>query len=220
MRTRLKTGKKMTIVLLIALFFLLQTATGSSALAASQTATDKPISGKTTTTVPAGKVVPGQTTTIAPLPSTAPAREYQQVDKPPAKKIDIPEYDLAAKLHDTKVVNRTITTVGKHTLTILSFNVALKNNGTKPIEPGKQIPIRIELVNREDNTLIEQEVISAKNDDTAIDHRHYVVMSPRMEYGLKVGTIQYVKLIVDVDPDNTFHEANRHRGNNRCVASW
>jgi hypothetical protein len=221
MRIRLKAHKKMAMALLIALFLLLQGATGSSALAASQAATDEPISGKTTTTVPAGKVVPGQTTSTTPLPSKAPVREYQQVDKPPAKKLDIPEYDLAAKLHDTKVVNRSITTItGKHTLTILSFNLALKNNGTKPIEPGKQIPIRIELVNREDNTLIQQEVISAKNDGTAIDQRHWVVLSPRMEYGLKVGTIQYVKLMVDVDPDNTFQEANRHRGNNRCVASW
>ena len=207
------------VVALAGLLFLLNGVIVSSALAASQTVTDKPISGKTTT-LPAGKVLPGETTKTVPLPSGAPAKEYQQVDKPPVKKLDIPEYDLAAKLHDTKVVNRTITTVGKHTLTILSFNVALKNNGTKPIEPGKQIPIRIELVNREDNTLIEQEVISAKNDGTAIDQRHWVVLSPRMEYGLKVGTIQYVKLIVDVDPDNTFHEANRHRGNNHCVASW
>jgi hypothetical protein len=210
----------LSLVALTELLFLLNGIIVPSALATSQTVTDKPISGKTTT-VPAGKVLMEKTTTTVPLPSATPAREYQQIDKSPVKKIDIPEYDLAANLYNTRVVNRSITTItGKHTLTILSFNVALKNNGTKPIERGKQIPIRIELVNREDNTLIEQEVISAQNDDTAIDHRHYVVMSPRMEYGLKVGTIQYVKLIVNVDPDNTFKEAQRHRGNNRCVASW
>ena len=29
-----------------------------------------------------------------------------------------------------------------------------------------------------------------------------------------------VKLIVDIDPRNTFGEAQRHRGNNRCIATW
>ena len=29
-----------------------------------------------------------------------------------------------------------------------------------------------------------------------------------------------VKLIVDIDPDNAYKEAQRHRGNNRCVATW
>ena len=56
--------------------------------------------------------------------------------------------------------------------------------------------------------------------DTDIDHRHWVVMSPWLEYGFKVGPIPYVKLVVDIDPDNTCQEAQRRDGNNRCVASW
>lgn len=211
MRTRLKTGQKMTIVLLITLFFLLQTSTGSSALAASQAATDKPISGKATTTVPAGKVAPEQTTTTAPLPSTAPAREYQQVDKPPAKKVDIPEYDLAAKLKITKISGNRVKKI--------RYAIMLKNHGRKTIQCNTNIKVKTRVINIQTNALIQEMTQFVKNGQKDLRSEHWVYMQPVLL--VKVySDLNDAKLIVDVDPDNTYHEAQRHRGNNRCVATW
>jgi hypothetical protein len=221
MRIRLKAPKKMAMALLITLFLLLQGAIGPSTLAAGQTATDKPISGKTTT-VPAGKVAPGQRTTTTPLPSAAPAREYQQVDKPPAKKLDIPEYDLAGKLSEVRFKKRTKL---YHNMDRILFKVSLKNHGTRRIPAGKLIPIRTRLINTGTDTIIYNKTNRMSNDDFNLKSEYWVEM-PETTVRLKLGdppapeTLNDLKLIVDVDPDNTYHEAQRHRGNNRCVATW
>ena len=104
MPTPLKARKEIAMALLVVLFFLLKGATVSPALADSPTTTGKSLSGKTTT-VPAGEVLPGTTTTVS-LPSTVPARKYQQIEKPPVYKLDIPEYDLAGKLSDVRFEKR------------------------------------------------------------------------------------------------------------------
>ena len=221
MRTPLKARKQMALALLIALFLLLQSATGSSTLAASQTATGKSLSGKTTT-VPAGNVLPGATTTTAPLPSTAPARTYQQVEKPPVYHLDIPEYDLAGKLSDVRFKKRNQFNASKDQI---HFKISLKNYGKTQVD-RQTIPIKIRLINTATNTILEERRVGNKIEEGSIGSQYWVITTPeravwfRMGESPAPGTLNELKLIVDIDPDNTFHEAQRHRGNNRCVASW
>lgn len=211
----------LSVVALAGLFFLLNVAIVPSALAASQSVTDKPISGKTTT-VPAGKVLPGKTTTTVPLPSAAPAREYQQVDKPPVKKIDIPEYDLAGKLSEVLFENRSSF---KRSKDKIHFKTSLKNHGTKYIPAGTSIEIRIRLINTATDTIIYDNRTAFSNEDFGLKSEYWVEM-PQKTVWFKMGespapeTLNDLKLVVDVDPCKRFHEAQRHRGNNRCVASW
>jgi hypothetical protein len=208
----------LSVVALAGLLFLLNGAIVSTALAASQTVTDKPISGKTTT-VPAGKVLPGETTKTVPLPSGAPAREYQQVDKPPVKKLDIPEYDIAGRLADLHFERHNL-------LTLIIFSIELKNNGKQRIRRESPIPVQSRLINTANNSLIEKFTVAVTSPSKDLDSQYWVRMTPQVKAQVAFGrgnapeNLNDLKLIVDIDPDNTFKEAQRHRGNNRCVASW
>lgn len=201
----------LSVVALAGLLFLLNGVIVSSALAASQTVTDKPISGKTTT-VPAGKVLPEKTTTTVPLPSTAPAREYQQVDKPPIKRLDIPEYDLAVEFKILEIS-------GGDRYKNIRFVVMLKNHGKKTITSDKLIPVKTMVINTETNVLIDERTQYLQSDKKDLRSEHWVYMLP-----VQLLTVYYelknIKLIVDVDPDNTYKEPRSHRGNNRYVVSW
>jgi hypothetical protein len=181
---------------------------GSGALsgqAASQPVTNKPISGKT----------PTNTTT---LPTSTPSPNYQQVDKPPAQKLDIPKCDLAGRVVNVRIdygLNDKI-----------FFQVELKNNGTRKIAKRTNIPIKYRLVNTANNSLVQEREFLVSSDQQDLDPLYWVRMAPEVMVAFSFGRgtapkkIGDLKLIVDIDPDNTFKEAQRHRGNNRCVASW
>ena len=221
MGTPLKTRKKMAVILLTGLFFLLQGATVSSALAASQTATSQPVPGKTTT-VPAGKVLPSNTTVTAPLPLTVPARNYQQVEKAPVYKLEIPEYDLAGKISGVLFEKRNNQSGSKDKI---EFTISLKNHGTRRIPAGTPIDIRIRLINTATDTLIHDGRTRFSNKDFALKSEYWVEM-PEKGVWFKMGespapqTLNDLKLVVDIDPTHKFHEAQRYLGNNRCVATW
>jgi hypothetical protein len=199
------------IAFVLCLTLLLFAGNAFSGQAASQPVTNKPISGKTT-----------NSTTPLPSTVTTPAMEYQQVDPPPIKKTDIPEYDLAGKFSDIRVQKKSCAGCWTH----IFFRVSLKNQGTHRISASTHIPISIRLINRTTDTIIRDYRVNIINTNSALTSEHWVVMEDEQEICFYLGkspapeTISEVKLIVDIDPDNAYKEAQRHRGNNRCVASW
>ena len=182
------------------------------------------VSAKTATqTVPLSS--PAETVPLSSTPETitlpSTSMEYQHVDKPPVKKLDIPDYDIAAEFRLDSVEKLKASHNGKHRI-IIRYQIALMNKGSKTIT--RAIPIKIRLINTSNNTLFRDqnsfwngsEVRTdywAVGDITRIDFRQDVDGAPH--------EIRDVKLILDVDPDNTFKEARQHRGNNRCVViTW
>ena len=179
------------------------------------------VTGKTST-----QTLPTQTDTqTAPLPSntqTTPlpstTREYQQVDKPPVKTLDIPDYDLAGEL---KILSVHEWMGGK--MIHIDYKVALMNKGKRNIT-SFSVPIRVRLIN-----VLNQTEIYTKSyywDGPAIKQDYWTLQKTEGTaafYKDKDGaphTINDVKMIVDIDPDNKYKEDRSHRGNNRCVATW
>ena len=92
---------------------------------------------------------------------------------------------------------------------------------------GRQtIPIKIRLINTATNTIVEERRVGNKIEEGSIGSQYWVITTPertvwfRMGESPAPGTLNELKLIVDIDPDNTFKEARRHRGNNLCVVTW
>lgn len=170
--------------------------------------------------------LPSNTQSV-PLPSniqtTVPTREYQQIDKPPVKTLDIPDWDLAGELRN---VDRMFITRGgafkKHKVfNGLKFKLALMNKGK--LKGSKDIPYKVTVLNVTNNTVIKQENHSLRRQTirndmwTLTDEWIYAVFTLGSTTASSLGD---VKLIVDIDPQNTFGEEQRHRGNNRCEAHW
>ena len=181
------------------------------------------VTGKTST-----QTLPTQTDTqTAPLPSntqTVPlpsnTREYQQMDKPPVKTLDIPDYDLAAELR-IESWHKSIPQNGKRTITI-DYRVALMNKGKKKVT--RDIPYRIRKINATNQTLFEDHTYHWDGDVSRINHEFWTVERPRTtdvrtNSGGAPDSINDVKMIVDIDPNNTFGEDRNDRGNNRCVVT-
>ncbi len=163
--------------------------------------------------------LPSNTTTV-PLPSniptTVPTREYQQVDKPPATKLDIPDYDIAGQLNGVEVKR-----YGDWTR--IFYQLELMNKGTQTVGP-KCIQIRARLINVLTQTIITEWFHTWSGPDLRNDYWSVEKWKKYIDYSKKSpgapSTINDVKLIVEVDPNNTFREDQRFRGNNRCVATW
>ena len=182
------------------------------------------VTGKTST-----QTLPTQTNTqTAPLPSntqTVPlpsnTREYQQVDKPPVKTLDIPDYDLAAEVRIERVHTSKFIKDGKRTITI-DYRVALMNKGKKKVT--RDIPYRIRKINVTTQTLFNDHTYHWDGDVSRITHEFWTVERPRTTIfrtnsGGAPDSINDVKMIVDIDPNNTFGEDRNDRGNNRCVVT-
>ena len=204
---------------------------GLSLVAISAPAFAADVTGKTST-----QTLPTQTNTqTAPMPSntqsvplpskiqtTIPPREYQQVDKPPVKTLDIPDYDLAGELRIERV-RTSIPQNGKRTIAI-DYRVALMNKGKKKVM--RDIPYRIRKINVTNQTLFEDHTYHWDGDVSSINHEFWTVERPRTtgfrtNSGGAPDSINDVKMIVDIDPNNTFGEARNDRGNNRCiVTTW
>jgi len=183
------------------------------------------VTGKTST-----QTLPAQTNTqTAPLPSntqTAPlpstTREYQQVDKPPVQKLDIPDWDLAGELRNMTIVRKTVGgAFNRHkVLNGFKFQLALMNKGK--LQGKKAVLVKVTAMNITNNTLIKEESHVLRGQEIRNDMWK---LSPYIEINFRFGSqtaesINDVKLIVVIDPDNTFGEAQSDRGNNRCVATW
>ena len=165
--------------------------------------------------------LPSNTQTV-PLPSTN--REYQQMDKPPVQMetLDIPDWDLAGELRNVDTISKIIGNVNKRRVfNGLRFKLALMNKGKQ--QGSKDIPFKVTVLNVTNNTVIKQEnhVLrrqTIRNDMwTLTDEWIPVLFTLGPTTAPSLGD---VKLIVDIDPRNTFGEEQRHRGNNRCEAHW
>lgn len=155
-------------------------------------------------------------TRTAPLPSTT--REYQQVDKPPVQRLDIPDYDLAGDLRIQRV------DTSRKNQTSIHFQLALMNKGKQNyINDGVQIKVRlINVLNQTQFKCIQYPWSGPAivNDYWKVeDVPRYIMFDQTKDRGAP-RTINDVKMIVDIDPRNTFGEEQRHRGNNRCVVTW
>jgi len=164
--------------------------------------------------------LPSNTQTV-PLPSTT--REYQQVDKPPVQRLDIPDWDLAGELRN---VDRLFKTKGgmfnKHKVFYgLRFKLALMNKGK--LKGSKDIPYKVTVLNVTNNTVIKQDNNVLRHQ--TIRNEMWTLTDEWISVFFTLGpttapSLGDVKLIVDIDPRNTFGEEQRHRGNNRCEAHW
>lgn len=203
---------KLIMIAVVGLGLVLLTGTAFSAQVAGKTSTQTaPIQSGTQTTP-----LPSNTQTV-PLPSTS--REYQQVDKPPVKRLDIPDWDLAGELRNMRFIDHH-NVWGHRSFLGLRFKVALMNKGKR--KGSKDVPIKVTVLNVTNNTLIKQESHLMRRQNIRND---YWELTPdiSIRFGLNsqtASTLNDVKLIVDIDPNNTFKEARRHRGNNRCEAHW
>lgn len=124
---------------------------GLSLMAVSAPAFSADVTGKTST-----QTLPTQTntqtaplpsnTTTTPLPSniqtTVPTREYQKVNKPPVKTLDIPVYDIAGQLR--------ISDIRKSDKCYIYFTVELMNKGSQGYIKD-DVQIRVILINVRDN---------------------------------------------------------------------
>ncbi len=201
---------KYVMVAVVGLSLVVVTAPAFSAQVSGKTSTQTAPVQSNTQTAP----LPSNTQT-APLPSTT--REYQQVDKPPVKTLDIPDWDLAGEMRNLEIERCGI---GNQQLRIL-FKLALMNKGK--LKGSKDIPLKITLLNVTNNTLIKQDNHFLKRQ--TIRNDMWELTEEYMGTIFRLGpttalSINDVKLIVDIDPRNTFGEEQRHRGNNRCEAHW
>ncbi|MCF8066968.1 MAG: hypothetical protein K9L30_00125 [Desulfobacterales bacterium] len=158
--------------------------------------------------------LPSNTQTV-PLPSNT--MEYQQVDKPPVKKLeDIPNWDLAVEFRDTRL------TYHQNATSHFRFYLAIMNKGTR--SGVRDIPVLITILNVTNNTLIREITTSIEQQDirnnvwrvTPLFHITFLTGEERN----KPRSINDVKIVVEIDPQNTFGEARSDRRNNRCVATW
>ena len=211
----MRTIAKLVMIAVVGSGLVFVTGTAFSADVTGKTSTHSVPTQSSTQTAP----LPSKTKTVT-LPSTT--REYQQVDKPPVKRLDIPDWDLAGELRNMHIMKKTRRAGFKKYRYIngLRFKVALMNKGKR--KGSKDVPIKVTVLNVTNNTLIKQEShlmrrLNIRNDyweltpDIIVQFR----LSPTT-----ASSMNDVKLIVDIDPRNTFGEAQRHRGNNRCVATW
>ena len=165
------------------------------------------ITGKTYTTKP----LPGQTSTqtaplptntqTTPLPTTTPTTEYQRIEKPPVRNVNF----CRDRSEDGRETHR------------LTFQLALMNRGKKQIIAD--IPVKIRGVNNLNNTLFKVQDHVFQN--MKLENNYWTVNWIDFVFILGVNgapvDIKNVKLIVEIDPNNTLHEEQRFRGNNRCV---
>jgi len=198
---------KHVMIAVVGLSLLLQTSTALSAQVAGKTSTNKTIPGKTST----------QT---APLPSTTPSMEYQRVDKPPVKKLDIPDWDLSCDLRNLRFHYVKVGPTYKKVFSGFKFKIALMNVGK--LNATRDIPVRVTVLNITNNTLIKQDnhLIRSQNISNAYWKLTPEILIKFVLCSRTASRLNDVKLIVDVDPNNTFGEAQRHRGNNRCIVTW
>ena len=166
------------------------------------------------------KILPGQPATPAttiPIQSTTPSMKYQTIKKPSVKRLDIPDYDIAAEL---RIVNAESHGVG---VTRIHYQLKLMNKGKRNIGT-RRIQIRIRVINDLTQTLFQESHVvwggpNVRNDYWTVENRNSYIYV-RHAYQGSPNTIDDVKVIMDIDPHNIFGEAQRHRGNNRCVVIW
>ena len=206
---------KYVMITIVGLGLVLISVPAFSAQVAGKTSTQNAPIQSSTQTAP----LPSKTKTVT-LPSTT--REYQQVDKPPVKRLDIPDWDLAGELRNLRSVRKTVGGAwNRHKVfNGLKFQLALMNKGK--LQGKKPVLVKMTVLNNTTNTLIKEKTQVIRGQDI---RNNMWNLTPYMGINFRfnsttASSLNDVKLIVDIDPRNIFGEAKRHRGNNRCVATW
>jgi hypothetical protein len=204
---------KYVMIAFVGLSLLAVTAPTFSAQVTGKTSTQTAPEQSNTQTAP----LPSNTQTV-PLPSDT--REYQQVDKPPVQKIDIPNWDLAGELRNVRFHYVKLPPAYRKKFSGFKFKIALMNKGK--LQGAKDIPVKVTVLNMTNNTLIKEEshVIRGQNIRNNMWELTPDILAKFVLCSTTAPTVGDVKLIVDIDPQNTFGEEQRHRGNNRCEAHW
>jgi len=209
----MRTIAKLMMIALVGLGLVFLTGTAFSAQVAGKTSTQKAPVQSSTQTAP----LPSKTKTV-PLPSTT--REYQRVDKPPVKRLDVPDWDLAGELRNLKFHYWKKPPTYKKIFNGFTFRIALMNKGKLNIT--RHIPVRVTVLNITNNTIIKRDNHLIRNQNISNSHWQLTpeIFAEFVLCSQTASKVNDVKLIVDIDPTNVFKEAQRHRGNNRCVATW
>ena len=169
--------------------------------------------------------IPGQTATqrelptqgapqSTPLPAATPAREYQSVDKPPVKTLDIPDCDLVGEIRNVNFF-RDRSADGRETNRV-GFHLALKNEGKAQVKGD--VPLKVRLVNNATDTQFREEDLVLRNQDIKNDYWIVNWIEVRFIRGSQGAPYRFedVKLIVDIDPGSTLEDDRRCRANNHC----
>ena len=204
---------KFVIIAVVGLSLVFLTGTAFSAQVVGKTSTQTAPIQSNTQTAP----LPSNTQTV-PLPSTT--REYQQVNKPPVKTLDIPDYDLAGELRIDSAQTKKVGSLKK---VYIYYRVALMNKGKKKV--ARDVWYRVRMINTTNQTSFRDFKVKWLGDSSVISNDYWRIEGSHnlwfyLDYDGTPHTINDVKMIVDIDPDNTFGEAQRFRGNNRCIATW
>jgi len=166
-------------------------------------------------TGPEPSTEPESSTGPATSPSTTPSMEYESVDKPPVRTLDIPDVDIAGDL-------RIVETRWRGQSMYIYYNLALMNKGKRNIEG--RVQYRIRLIYVPTRTLFKEtnkywHGPTIRTDYWVLPDRTGRIIFEKGAEGAP-SELKDVKMIVDIDPDNTFGEAQRYRENNRCIATW
>lgn len=173
------------------LSLLLQNSTALSAQATGKTPINKPLSGQTSVNT-------------TPLPSTIPSTEYQSIDKPSVKKLDIPDYDIAIRaiklyLHkDTK----------DYKIASIKYRISAINKGTKNA-PG--MDVKITIYNIETNTLRGEDSFHVNQE---IRHDLWTDLNERVLELNQAERFSKIKVKIEADPSNRYGESRENRLNN------
>jgi len=174
------------------------------------------VEGTTTTkTIDAGEVQrkiidAGKVQTLSP-------GAIQQIDKPAVKRLDLPDCDIAGKLKDVRHTWRRKGLSGYISYNGIGFKIALINKGTKKFIGD--IPIRVRAIKKSEQRLLKEENYMLRN--LNIQNDYWVqTQNMRISFSYESDERQDIEVILDVDPNNTFKEAQRFRGNNRDVVHW
>lgn len=155
-----------------------------------------------------------------PSPSDA-VIEYMGADQLQADGNDVPDWDIVCELRDFGFVYTARGIANRRKIfNGFKFQLAFMNAGK--MSGTKDVPVKVTVLNTADNTLIKEENQVIKNQDV----RSGSIGQPTSIYinfvsGSKTPSdLRDIKLIVDVDPDNTLGEDNGHRGNDTISVHW
>jgi hypothetical protein len=209
----MRTTVKYVIVAIVGLGLVFLTGTAFSAQVSGKTSTQSVPTQSSTQTAP----LPSSTQAV-PLPSTT--REYQQMDKPPVKRLDVPDWDLAGELRNLRFHYVKVGPTYRKVFSGFKFRIALMNKGK--LNATRHIPVKVTVLNITNNTVIKQDNHLIRNQNISNSYWNLTpeILAKFVLCSKTASKVNDVKLIVDIDPTNVFKEAQRHRGNNRCVATW
>ncbi|MBN1546203.1 MAG: hypothetical protein JW902_06050 [Syntrophaceae bacterium] len=155
-----------------------------------------------------------------PLPSNA-VIEYMGADQLQADGNDVPDWNIICQLSDFDFVYTTRGVARRRKVfNGFKFQLAFMNAGK--LSGAKDIPVKVTVLNAYDNILIKEKTQVIKNQNLRSGSWGQTT-SIYINFALgsqMASDLSDVKLIVEVDPDNTLGEDKGRRGNNIISVHW